>query len=122
MLVPKRMLTQELGAAGGVEAGEESRPSSGSSRPSQDPLASAASANPSSGIGRFRVPNGEGPAAVVRLNSGKAQRGCLRPSWPACLTPHLTTRLWQICSRQASPCPRGTHVHLLHGIMPAACC
>ena len=71
MLDPERMLTQEFCAAGGVEAGAESRASSGSSRPSQDALASAASAKLSGGIGRFRVPDSEGPAAAVRLNSGK---------------------------------------------------
>ena len=117
-----RMLTQEFCAAGGAEAGVESKISSGSSRLSQDPLASAASADLSSGTGRFRVPDSEGPAAVVRLNSGKGSAWISpRASWLACLRLHLTIRLWQICSMQASLCPRRMHVHLLYGIMPAAC-
>ena len=70
MLVPERMLTQDFCAAGGVEAGEASRVSSGSSLPSQDSLASAASADLSSAIGRFKMPDSEGPAAVVSLDAG----------------------------------------------------
>ncbi len=65
-LVPKCMLTQEFCAAGGDEAGITSRISS---RPSQDSLARAASSKLSNGIGRFRVPDSDGPAAAVRLSS-----------------------------------------------------